>query len=235
NGEWVEIYNGGTKILDIGGLILRDQYYEDELVIGENNVLDEDLVILYPHQYLVIFRNGDSDFALNNEGYEEVWLMYDDVVLDKFSYSGSTSGMSWSNVQGFTYLTQPTPGEDNAITENCDWLLQLDLNNSIYKSKDLSFNISVKRFYGLAQNITVKGKIENINGETIREYSPWSNQWIESEQNKVYSPNLPDGIYQIKFWIENLSCSDDDQKDNEVTQMLAINPEYQHFTSSVSI
>lgn len=241
-GEWLELYNLGKKSVQVGGLILRDNDDENELYIAQNKVINEDLII-NPGEFLVIYRDSDSDFALNNYGYERVRLFnfeptsngIKEKLLQEVSYTGSTSGMSWSNVLGNLYLTPPTPGKKNEIVSDCDWLLQLDINNSIYHSKDFDFEITASRFYGLPLNISVQGLIENEYGEAVKEYSPWKNELIDDQETRDYSPNLKPGIYQISFWYANLSCNDTDESDNKVSRLLAINNYYQAYQNDLSI
>lgn len=234
-GEWVEIYNSGEEIIYLGGLEIKDQDDDNELIIADNKVLDEDGLFLYPDEFVVVYRDGDSDFALNNNGYEEVRLFAGEELIHEVTYTTSTSGMSWSNLEGDYYLTPPTPGEMNEIIEDCDWLLLLDLENSIYQGEDFSLDLYLSRFYGMSGNVTVKGQIEDQFGEVIKEYSPWTNVLVDSDRSKTYTPNLADGVYQISFWFDSLDCNDLDESDNYITQLISINPEYQAFDSYLAI
>ncbi len=232
-GEWVEIYNLGEDIIDMGRFVLKDQDDDHELIISDSNILNEDGLLLYPGDYIVVYRDGDSDFSLNNEGYEEVRLFAGTELVDEMSYTGSTEGMSWSNVEGNWYITIPTPYEDNILDEDCDWFLTLDLNNSIYQNRNLSFEIAVQRYFGLDQYITVQGEIEDINGEVVRTYAPWTNVSMTTMASKSYNPNLPSGTYQLHFWIGDLACNDQDASDNDITRLIVLNPEYQRSSSSL--
>ena len=220
-GEWVEIYNLGEDVIDMGRFVLKDQDDDHELIISDSNILDEDGLFLYPGDYIVVYR--------------EVRLFAGTELVDEMSYTGSTEGMSWSNVEGDWYITIPTPYEDNILDENCDWFLALDLNNSIYQNRNLSFEVAVQRYFGFDQYITVRGEIEDVNGEVVRTYAPWTNVSITTLATKSYNPNLPSGIYQLHFWIGDLACNDQDASDNEITRLIALNPEYQRSSSSLTI
>jgi len=232
-GEWVEIYNGGDAEIDINGLILTKGDYDDELYIADNKVLDE--TILCPGCYKVIYRDGDSDFSLSNYGYGEIKLYESNILIDSVSYSDSTEGMSWARVDENWYQTEPTPGEGNYYREDCDWELNILTQNSIFQKEDFQFSLKVNRHFGFTQNITLRGKIENHHGEIIKEYFPWTNHRVTTFGTKTYSPNLAEGIYQLDFWIENLSCEDWNLINNRITKLIAINPEYKEFTNNLEI
>ncbi|MBU1111749.1 MAG: lamin tail domain-containing protein, partial [Nanoarchaeota archaeon] len=241
NGEWIEIYNTGDSPLDLDGLFFTDQNYENELYIADNKVISDTGTVINSQEYKVIYRDRDSDFALNNNGYEEVFLYEESggqkTIIDQITYSGSTEGMSWSLIfgDGNWYLAIPTPGTENSYNLGCDWVLELELENNIFHSEDLTFNLTVRRLDGVADTVTVKGKIENLFGETVKEYSPWTAQHITTSNTEAYSPNLPEGDYQISFWIEDLSCADYNLDNNQINSLVAINPQYKDTESSLSI
>jgi hypothetical protein len=237
NGEWIELYNDGDEIIELRGLYFLDKSDENELIISDDKILSEFGPIISPEEFLVIYRNGDSDFSLNNNGYEEVRLYSGDELIDSMSYSGSIEGMTWSNIEGDWYQTLPTPYDYNEIVEECDWLLNMDINESIYLSENFSFEIGLYRFFGKKQDMSVKGEITNINGKVIKSYFPWTNKSVLSGISKKYSPNLPEGIYQIKFWIDNdiIECTDQDITDNQISRLIAINPTFEKFESLLDI
>lgn len=238
DGEWIELYNYGEREIYAGGLKITDINGENELFIAETSTSGESLFIP-PQGYLVVYRDGDYDFSLNNNGYEEVRLVPEEdtgIVIDFMSYDdANTEGMSWSNVEGEWYLTSPTPLGDNEYTGECIWGLFIDTNNSIYRQEDFSFGISVDRFAGLADEITVRGQIEDEHGEVIRTYAPWSNVTVTSDRRERYSPNLPAGVYQVSFWFENPPCLDIDPVAYRVTKLIAISPSYQRFSPAITI
>ncbi len=237
DGEWIELYNYGEREIYAGGLKMTDTNGENELFIAESSIAGD--IFVLPGEYIVVYRDGDSDFSLNNNGYEEVRLVQEgeetDVLIDFMSYTGTTEGMSWSNVEGEWYETSPTPMEDNEYTGECIWGLFIDTNNSIYRQEDFSFGINVDRFAGLVDEITVRGQIEDEHGEIMRTYAPWSNVTVTSDRREQYSPNLPAGVYQVSFWFENPPCLDLDPAAYRVTKLIAISPSYQRFSPAVTI
>ena len=235
NGEWIELHNTGSTEIYLGGLFFEDQdghklYVDDTKIMDDSNGL-----YLKPGKYILIYRDGDSDFTMNDYGYEEISLIYNNQTIDLVSYSDTQEGMSWSKVDGNWYQALPTPEEENKATGDCDWLLLLYFNNSIFQPERFAFEISAMRVFGNTPNITVRGKIEDSNGEVVETYSPWSDASITSISTKRYSPNLKEGLYQINFWIDNLTCDEVDSIDNQVSRVIAINPTYQKTTSTIEI
>ncbi|MBU0457681.1 MAG: lamin tail domain-containing protein [Nanoarchaeota archaeon] len=235
-GEWVELYNPGSQNIDLKGLILKDSKENGKLPIADNKIIDESGTIICAGCYKTIYRDGDTDFSLNSD-YDEVRLFKETTLIDSVSYSGSTEGMSISKIGNQWYHTIPTPNKENYYVENCDWKINLLIDNSIFKNKDLSFTVEIERLYGFAQNISVKGTIEDIFGGVIKEYSPWKNETVIESYKKIssYSPNLAEGIYMVKFEIFSLNCNERNLADNKVTKLIAINPQYKENSSSLNI
>jgi len=115
NGEWVELYNSGDIPLELENLGLYDNIgNEPDIFISNSNTLSG--TIINAEDYLVVYMNGRSRF-LNNDGFEKIQLFYENILLDEVSYSGSTEGLSWSNVNNIWIKTIPTPSEVNYIEE----------------------------------------------------------------------------------------------------------------------
>ncbi len=235
-GEWIEILNYGPQEIYAGGLKITDLNDEHELFIADSSVLNEGDLFVPPGSYIVVYRDGDSDFSLNNYDYEEVRLFSpDDELIDFMSYTGTTEGMSWSGINDEWYETSPTPGEDNEYTGECIWFLYIDMNNSIFKPEDFEFSIMVSRAAGLVDNVTVRGTIEDFNGKVVSDYAPWTNEMVVSDRSKKYSPNLADGFYQTSFNFIDPPCLDVDPNDYRVTQAFAISSSYQLADSALAI
>ena len=82
-GEWVEIYNTGNKPIALHGLKITDSKSTNELYIADNNILGN--ATLCANCFLTIYKNGDSDFSLNNHGYDEVKIWLDQELIDAVS------------------------------------------------------------------------------------------------------------------------------------------------------
>lgn len=231
-GEWVEIYNPSNYYLNLKGMTLEDN--GGKVYITDGSTIKG--TVISPHGFLVVYRDGDSDFSLNNDAYEEVSLLMGDKIADTFTYSGSVEGMSWAKSTDGWYKTVSTPGEENQVIPGCDWELKISPESFIFNSgKEVSFNLSVKRIFGEAAEVTVVGQLADINGEIKEFYTPWTKQKIVSKQTKKYSPNLNKGIYLADFKIVNLSCEDKDLSNNGEKKIIAVNPYYNQNESIIKI
>ncbi len=222
-GEWVELYNQGERSINLRGFSLKDKV-GNELSVTSDKVLEHADLILPGKEYLVVYRDNDADFTLNNHGDEDVILFSSEQPIHNLSYSRTVEDMSISQIDGGWYLTLPTPGYDNFLEERCDWVIDIGLENFIFLEDKLDFDVWVIREFGLPQNITVRGEIIDLNGETVQTYSPWTNERVTTQKSQTYSPNLPEGTYEIFFWMEELPCEDADTSDNAVVALAAINP-----------
>ena len=157
-GEWVELYNVGEAAVNVSGWVLYDSDDHHELYITPSNTNTGDTVVP-ADGFLVVYRNGDRDFSLNNRGYEEVRL-YDgyppsrSTPIDNVSYSGSEENKSWSRIPDGTgnfTITESTPGLRNAPAHDKNF----DTNGGTYPSipgthegiLKLNRTITVSRLY----------------------------------------------------------------------------------------
>ncbi len=226
-GEWVEIYNPSDYYLNLKGMVLKDK--SGKIYVAESSTLGG--TVIKPQGFLVVYRDGDTDFSLNNDAYEEVSLRTSEEagnqLIDTLSYAGSMEGMSWAKYGENWHKTVPTPGEENMVIPGCDWELKILPESFIFDSgKEVNFNLSVKRIFGEAAEVTVVGQLKDINGEIKNSYIPWTKQKVVSKQTKKYSPNLAAGVYLADFQITNLSCEDKDLSNNGEKKILAVNPYY---------
>jgi len=164
NGEWVELYNYGNKDIDLGGLILNDNY-GNGLEISEVNVLDS--TIIKSKNFKVIYRNGNGRLELNNEGFDKVILYYDGIIIDEVSYSNSKEGISWGLIESIWQYGLPTPNEENKG------------NKSIENSK-----IKIKKVYG---NTAKWGDIIRVKFDLFKADTRKNSikTWIEKDNKKV--------------------------------------------------
>lgn len=125
-GEWVELYNRSAKPISLEGWMLYDVDDSHELFItAEKTTVATTTVAAGGH--LVIYRDGDSDFNLNNSG-DSVRLFNDEIgdggsLIDSFSWSSAKGeGNSYARVpdgNGDWVDPCPTPGADN-IADSCE-------------------------------------------------------------------------------------------------------------------
>jgi len=120
-GEWVELYNMRDEEVNVSGWVLYDSEDDNELYIETTNTDTGDTIIPVDG-YLVVYRDGDGDFALGNTG-DSVRLydgypVADSNLIDEVIYSSSTEGYSWvRNLDGTGTLEEtstPTPGAPNS-------------------------------------------------------------------------------------------------------------------------
>lgn len=103
SGEWFEILNITTNMIDINGWHIKDNGTDDH-IINNGGPLE-----LQPGTILVFANNGDnatnggitpdytySGFTLANTGDEIILVDLFGIVIDSVAYTGTTSGKSWS-------------------------------------------------------------------------------------------------------------------------------------------
>jgi len=122
-GEWVELYNTGDSAVDVNGWALYDNNNSHKLLITTSNT-DTGETIIAPDEFLVVYRNGDSDFALNNEHGDSVRLFDGKIsdganLIDSYTYTeDALEGKSFARIpDGSTNWVDPipTPGEENSL------------------------------------------------------------------------------------------------------------------------
>ena len=134
NGEWVELYNNGLVAIDVNGWYLYDSDNAYELQIStsnsdnDNDTGDSGETIVPAHGWLVVYRDNDADFSLNNSGGDTVKL-YDGAIgsganlLDSFAYSSTTEGKTYARIPdgtGSWVDPVPTPGGKNTKSNDLD-------------------------------------------------------------------------------------------------------------------
>ena len=119
-GEWVELYNTGDWSIDVNGWYLYDSYDNHALPVNAANVAGGSTLIP-SGGYLVVFRNGDADFSLNNDD-DTVRLFNDQIglgtLIDSQSYINPDEDKTWSGMPNglgaWSDNHTPTPGGANA-------------------------------------------------------------------------------------------------------------------------
>lgn len=133
DGEWVELYNRGSADADVAGWVLYDAIDNHGLPITAANTNTGGTTVP-TGGFLVVYRNGDNNFSLNNEG-EEIVRLYNGPIsggatlVDSYSYNGSE----------FNNLT-PTPGSANSDSYSGSGNNQVPVNKSFARIPDGSAN-----------------------------------------------------------------------------------------------
>ncbi|MFA5789347.1 MAG: lamin tail domain-containing protein, partial [Candidatus Gracilibacteria bacterium] len=122
-GEWVELYNMGSSSVDVAGWTLYDESDSHKLLITTTNT-DTGSTVIAPGGYLVVYRNGSSNFSLDNTGGDQVRLFNGKIteggiLIDSHTYTeDAPEGKSFARA---SYIPDvwvdpiPTPGEENTF------------------------------------------------------------------------------------------------------------------------
>jgi len=110
-GEWMEIYNSGTSTVDVLDWYLNNKaskklYFNSASIVGYDAANSSSWEI-EPDEYMVVARNGLSNFYLANT--DDMVSLYTDggVQLDQATWTSAASGVSYE--------------EDNS-TPTADWI-----------------------------------------------------------------------------------------------------------------
>lgn len=128
-GEWVELYNNGSVAVDVNGWALYDVADSNDLVVStgnsdnNGNTADAGETVVNPGGYLVVYRDGDANFELNNAGGDSVRLYNAPIgsgaLVDSYSYtlpSPVPDNKSFARIPDGTGAwvdPDPTPGKPN--------------------------------------------------------------------------------------------------------------------------
>ncbi len=122
-GDWIELYNSGAQVEDVGGLFLTDDLHRpDQWQIPANR---PDLTTLEPSGFLLIWADGQTargplhaSFKLQASG-EAIGLFARDGVtrLDSVTFGAQNADQSYARIPdgGYSWqvAAQPTPGSSN--------------------------------------------------------------------------------------------------------------------------
>ncbi|MEN8253351.1 MAG: lamin tail domain-containing protein [Patescibacteria group bacterium] len=153
DGEWVELYNNSDTAIDLSGWVLYDSNDSHALPINTSNsdnnldTSDAGETIVPAFGYLTVYRNGDSDFSLNQDVAGDSVRLYDayistGILIDSHDYTGPVpEGKSIAREYegvGMFIDPEPTPGRKNAVNIN-----ELDPSVKLYKVNDTHARISI--------------------------------------------------------------------------------------------
>jgi len=115
NSEWLELYNKGDWAWNVNGWRLVD-FANNSMVIDGTKTGGS--TVVPPHGWLVVNRNGNQNFSLNNDS-ETISLYNAGMLIDSFHYTTTTEAKSWGRKPDgigawFNDLT-PTPGATNGL------------------------------------------------------------------------------------------------------------------------
>ena len=118
-GEWVELYNYGEYDIELKEwkLVNGDG---DELAIKDSNT-DTGNTKIKAGEKLVVYRNGDSDFNLNDDGDTISLIDEKDLIKDTHEFEAIPEGKTiarFPDAVGPWIDPDGTPGEENKMGEN---------------------------------------------------------------------------------------------------------------------
>lgn len=104
----------------------------------------------------------------------------------------------------------------------CDYKVDVIANSSEFQSQDFSWRMRATRVEGVSTNITGTAEIQDSKGQIVKSYRPWTNEPISKQKtSSMYSPNLKEGYYRIKAYI-NVSCEDENKNNNADVKAITI-------------
>ncbi len=232
--EWFEVYNEKNTSVNIQGW----KFFEDGtnhniisilgdyiLVSSEYAVVAEDPLIflsLYANYTGTLF---DSTFSLSNTGETIVLKNNTGQAQDNFTYSfimgGNENGYSIGLKNNVWKETYPSPGEENKVSNVCDWSVSV-ISGLIFEDKyDFSWKVKTQRLMG-EQNIivTIKREIRDIYGNVVRSYAD-ANHNLSNSETLSYDPNLNPGTYLLNAEIAP-SCNDSNKDNNLLQKLVAV-------------
>lgn len=120
--DWIELYNGGSEAIDVGGLFMSDSLGDPEPFRISSD--QPDSTTIKPKQFLLIWADDSTeqgvlhcDFKLSGSGEQVVLFSYDGLSLvDSLSYPNQHENFSYSRLnQDLWMQVPPTPGKENVI------------------------------------------------------------------------------------------------------------------------
>lgn len=124
-GEWIELYNNSlTDTYDLTGWYLTDSDSSHRLDITLSNATSFSIA---PGQFVVVYRNGDTDFSLNDDAAGDQLNLYDGAhnLIDQQNYNSglgdaileNKSFARYPDGSEFWFDPIPTPGGPNKLEE----------------------------------------------------------------------------------------------------------------------
>jgi hypothetical protein len=130
NGEWVELYNRSGSAVDVNGWVLYDADNGHALTINagnsdnNSNPFDGGETVVPANGFLVVYRNGDSDFDLEDSG-DTVRLFNAPIgsglLKDAHTFGATPEGKSIARIgDGVNNWVDPigTPARRNVENQN---------------------------------------------------------------------------------------------------------------------
>lgn len=117
DGEWIELYNYGEYDINLENWKLEDGD-GDKLSITEDNT-DTDSTTIKAGEKLVVYRNNDNDFDLNDDGDTVSLIDEKDLIKDSYEFEETPEGKTiarFPDAVGPWVDPEGTPGEKNVLS-----------------------------------------------------------------------------------------------------------------------
>ena len=259
--EWVELYNDGPEEINVSNFAIGDDSDNDTLSGGLYYGLG---TIIPPYGYAIItdemtrvYDNFNfspfavklyvDDAAIGNglrDSGETIYL-YDlnGNLLDSVTYNETKKGKSFAFFNNSWYEADVTPGYNNngsftlkEETNDCDWKIEILLNKTIFENSDeFEWRMRAIKLSGVSTKITGIARIENLSGDIVKSYNPWTDDSVSSQRtSSKYSPSLDEGnIYLITAEIV-VGCNDANLDNNVAQKAIIIEKPYYGGSSTSS-
>ncbi len=120
-GEWIELYNNDDLDINVNGWVVYDEDGNELYITSENTNTGD--TIVSANGWLAVYRNGDSDFDLNNDGdsirFYDGYPAVSSNLIDEYTYTiPKPEGYSYARIPDGTgnwVDPIPTPGGPNRL------------------------------------------------------------------------------------------------------------------------
>jgi len=263
--EWIELYNDGDEEINVSNFVIGDESGNDILegglynglgtIIPSNSyaIITDEATRAYnnfnfnPEAIKLYVDDSSIGNGLKNSG--EIIYLYDnnENLIYQVNYSQTDKGKCFSFLNNSWYEADCTPGYNNDGTQiyqlqsiegnNCDWEIEILLNKTVFENKDeFEWQMRATKINGDSTNITGRATIEDLFGNIMKEYKPWTNSSSTYKKTSTkYSPSLEEGKpYTITANLQ-VQC-DDTNLDNNIDQKtITIKGSSQGNVSSINI
>tara|TARA_Y100000310_G_scaffold336554_1_gene421440 strand:- start:21989 stop:23758 length:1770 start_codon:yes stop_codon:yes gene_type:complete len=258
--EWIELYNNESVSINVSNWVIGDDNDNDTI---EGGLYDKEGTIIEAFGYAIITDKATRVYNNFNISSDAVRLYVDDSsiggyglsnngetihlytknnnLIDKKTYNATTEDLSWAYLNGSLHNSNPTPGfpnDDSIIAEQgCDYAVELILAKTMFdNSSEFSFKVRASKVSGSKTNLTMRAKIEDLNGKLIKEYKPFTNESITKQRTSTeYTPNLEEGKSYTIYSNITVQCNDTNIQNNFDTRIITIKGKPLQEFSSIDI
>ncbi|HPN96785.1 MAG TPA: lamin tail domain-containing protein, partial [Candidatus Moranbacteria bacterium] len=227
-GEWIELYNYGEYLID-----LKDWKLED----GDGNVLEikdsnteSDSTTIAAGERLVIYRNGDNDFDLDDDGDEVRLIDEKGLIKDSYAFTETVEGKSiarFPDAVGPWIDPEATPGEENKLKEK-------ELNAFRLKTFDVCFNGKGKIKKDSEEEICAPeflkylGMIDELDDEKL-------NNNVELEVLKLKKEQEEDKLATLLNETKKMAVDEDSLEDKKDTSEMPVSDKKDSLTGAENV